>query len=120
MPMPTTEAGWQGRIQRLWARLRGLGSRSRRRVHRVQPLRTPGDAGAPAGAGWDAPADARAQQAGRLAAAGTRLHAEDDRLQGERAYGEVDLGAQERHAGQDQAHRAALRRFRTGRQRPAA
>ena len=89
-------------------------------MHRVPPLRAPGGAGAPAGAGWDAPADARAQQAGRLAAAGMRLHAEDDRLQAERAYGEVDLGAQERHAGQARAHRATLRRFRTGRQRPAA
>jgi hypothetical protein len=115
--MPTTEAGWQGRLQRLWARLGSLGSRTRRRV---QPLQAPGDARDPAGAGWDAPADARAQQAGRLAAAGTRLHAEDDRLQAERAYGEVNLGAQERHAGQAQAHRATLRRSRTGRQRPAA
>jgi hypothetical protein len=115
--MPTTAAGWPGRLRRLWARLGSLGSRTRRRV---QPLQAPGGAGSPAAAGWDAPADARAQQASRLAAAGTRLHAEDDRLQAERAYGEVDLGAQERHAGQAQAHRATLRRFRTGRQRPVA
>jgi hypothetical protein len=86
----------------------------------VRPLRAPGDASDPAGAGWDAPADARAQQAGRLAAAGVRLRAEDDRLQAERAYGVIDLGAQERHAGQAQAHRAALRRLRTGGQRPPA
>jgi hypothetical protein len=86
----------------------------------ARPLRAPGVAGAPAGAGRGEPADARAEQAGRLAAAGTRLHGEEDRLQAEPAYGEVDLGAQERLAGQAQAHRAARRRFRTGRQRPAA
>jgi hypothetical protein len=110
--MPTTEAGWQGRVRRFWAHLGARGSRSRRRV---PPLPAPGDASDPAGAGWDAPADARAQEAGRLAAAGARLRAEDEHLRAERAYGQIDLGAQERHAGQARAHRAALRRFLTGR-----
>jgi hypothetical protein len=91
--MPTKEAGWQGRLQRLWARLGGLGSLGSRSRRRVPPFPAPGGAGSPAGAGWDASADARAQQAGRLAAAGARLHAEDDRLQAERAYGVIDLGS---------------------------
>jgi hypothetical protein len=107
--MPAVD--WPGRIRRWWARLQDLGSRS----GRGRPLRPPGDASTPVGSGWDAPADARAQRGKRFAAAGTRLHAEEARLEADRAYGEVDLGAHERHAGQDHAHRAALRRFRIGR-----
>jgi hypothetical protein len=116
--MPTTETNGPGRGRRLWAQLRRLGGRGRRGG---QPTtEAPGAAGPPAGAGWDAPADARAQEARRLAAAGTRLRAEAARLRAERAYGVVDLGAQERHAGQARAHRAALRRFWAARPRPAA
>ena len=44
---------------------------------------------------------------------GARLSVEDDRLRAERAYGVIDLVAQERLAGQASAHRVALRRFRT-------
>jgi hypothetical protein len=104
--MPMTEARWRGHLGHLRTLLGGLMRGSGRGLPLVRSTGGPND---PAGAAWDAPADARARLAGRLAAAGVRLRAENDRLQAERAYGVVDFGAQERQAGQERAHRAALR-----------
>jgi hypothetical protein len=108
MPKSADEVdGWDWR---LWARRRwaALSSRRPEVALRGSGVRPPRHV-----AGWDARAAARTQRGERLAAAGARLSVEHDRLRAERAYGVIDLVAQERLAGQASAHRVALRRFRT-------
>jgi hypothetical protein len=95
-------ANWRGGLGRVWTRVT---SRFRRR---------PSVPAVVVEAPWDGPTDARSRLSGRLAAAGGRLRSEADRLRGERAYGHFDLGAHARLAGQGRAHRARLRRFRSG------
>ncbi len=107
--MPTTTDEGEGWDWRLWARRRWASLSSRRPDVALR------GSGAPSprhDGGWDARAAARTQRGDRLAATGARLSVEDDRLRAERAYGVIDLVAQERLAGRASAHRVALRRFR--------
>jgi hypothetical protein len=76
--------------------------------------------GDPGGQAVGGPAGARRDALDRLPAEGERLHAEDQRLRAARDRGVTDRAAHTRWFAALDAHRAALRRFRAGRERPRA